>query len=156
MSIHKILADCAAIRYKHDGRATPTPVKIKTSDVREVLAAIQECADILMGSSHKFMFRNGEGPDYGRGLLRLAKEVERLKKEIGKRECVMIFECTPDLYGGATLEVVVNKVKVEVFRQYYDSFTPGLCNGTVSGAVGQCLYDTKMKIDGINMWGKLE
>ena len=111
---HKLLAGKAALASGLD-----------TKYIAEVMA---NCESLL----NKGRFAYGEGSDYSLTLKQFREEIfPEVARKLEGKILSFKFVCDPTPQGNASLSIVlpVTGKAIEIYHQYYDTFTPGRSNG---------------------------
>lgn len=153
MSISRLLAEIRADEYRSDRRPEPTEVEVISSEWGAITTAIENCEQQFIGGKVKQWFSRGENHAYAEELETLrTKIIPDLIQKIDVREVSIRFACAPRSGGGASLDVtVVGVVELKVFSQFYDSFTPGMCEGSAYGYVAQNLREVRARVNGLTL-----
>lgn len=137
MSINSILREIAEMNYRDDRRPAPRKVSVLTTDWAKVEEALQHCEEQFLQCKQRFS--NGEGGAYADELKRIRTDIlPQLRRHFSSSTVSASFDCEPTDWGSAKLSLDLGAGKViEIFSQFYDSFTPGMCHGSARGYVAQ-------------------
>ncbi len=153
MGLLGLSTETQAEEYQRDPRPEPTKVEIESSDWDEVVNAVRNCEQQFGGERVKQWFFYGENDAYKKELKILRTDViPTLKKNIKGRSVKVRFKCNPRSMGSAGLSVdIIGILRLEVFSQFYDSFTPRICSGSAEEYVSRNIFSVLEKVRGFEL-----